>query len=497
MARWGCSIFSCGRLRSIVFKETIMFGRPLTASLALLLSASAFMPGEAAARADISPGVWQALEDEETPKVWVHLHERADLGAAERIFLKEDRGRFVYETLRQTAENSQANLAALLDSKGVNYRSFWITNALLVEADGPLVEILASRPEVERLTSNPWIYMLRDYRAEDDMPENAEAIEWNVSSVGAPQAWAQGFAGQGIVIATADTGVDWDHAALVNSYRGSEGLQVSHDYNWWDGVREDAEPYDDHGHGTFVTGQMTGEEGGNQIGVAPDAQWIGCKNMNAAGFGSPESYTSCFEFFIAPTDTRGRNPDPALAPHVINNSWGCPPAEGCDAETIKDITMAVQAAGILQVVSAGNSGPSCRSVSDPPAIYDEVLTVGAHDKNGSIAGFSSRGPSTYDRNVKPDISAPGVAIRSSATGGGYASGWSGTSMAAPEVAAAAAIIWSANPALIGDIEGTQTVLTGSATSVRAFQCGVSRTDGNNTWGHGKLDIPAALDLALQ
>ena len=151
----------------------------------------------------------------------------------------------------------------------------------------------------------------------------------------------------------------------------------------------------------------------------------------------------------------------------------------------------------MLVLSAGNSGPSCRTVSDPPSNYAEVLSVGAYDRNGSIAGFSSRGPSDYDQSIKPNVSAPGVAVRSSVPGGGYASGWSGTSMAAPEVAAAIALVWSADPTLMGDIDATRAVMEGTAIATRSVQCGGSRTQGNNVWGRGKLDALAAVNKALQ
>lgn len=466
---------------------------PYTLPAALLLAGG--LSVGAPAPAPIDAKVFQIIEAEGSARVWIHFDGKADLSGAEALLTKEEKGRFVMETLGAFAEERQAGVRRLLDSRGVSYHAFWITNALVVDADAPLLRLLAARPEVERITPNLEFPMLRDHAQDDLRVDDASAIEWNVTETGAPKVWAQGFTGQGVVVASADTGVDWDHPAIVDRYRGNDGRQTTHDYHWFDGTGSAVVPLDDNGHGTFTTGQMVGEDGTNQIGVAPGAQWIACKNMGADGYGSPETYMSCFEWFIAPTDTRGRAPDPTLAPDVINNSWGCPPEEGCDKRSLLDGIQAVNAAGILQIFSSGNSGPGCGSVEDPPGTFPEVLTVGAYDQGGSLAGFSSRGPSAYDRGVKPDVSAPGVSVRSSVPGGGYSGGWSGTSMAAPEVAAAAALVWSANPALIGDIEGTREILEASSRPTRGPRCGGNSTDGNNLWGHGKLDAAAAVAAA--
>jgi subtilisin family serine protease len=215
--------------------------------------------------------------------------------------------------------------------------------------------------------------------------------------------------------------------------------------------------------------------------------------MNAAGYGSPASYKACFQFFIAPTDLTGKNPDPDLAPDVVNNSWTCPREEGCDAESLHDDVNAVQAAGVMLVFAAGNSGPSCSTVMDPPATFPEMLSVGATDSSDSIASFSSRGPSTYDRGLKPNVSAPGVTVRSCVPNGGYTT-MSGTSMAAPETAGVVALLWSARPNLKGDITGMSNLLEGSATKKFAPKCGGdSSTRVNNVFGYGLLNAKAALD----
>jgi subtilisin family serine protease len=139
---------------------------------------------------------------------------------------------------------------------------------------------------------------------------------------------------------------------------------------------------------------------------------------------------------------------------VINNSWSCTAGEGCtDPTVLLTVVNNVRAAGIVTVNSAGNGGSACSSINTPAAIYDASFTVGATDSNDVIAAMSSRGPVTVDgsNRRKPDASAPGVNIRSSVRGGGYQSGWSGTSMAAPHVAGLVALLISADPSLAWQI----------------------------------------------
>jgi len=219
------------------------------------------------------------------------------------------------------------------------------------------------------------------------------------------------------------------------------------------------------------------------------------------GVGTPASYLECFEFFLAPYPVGGTpdQGDPALAPHVVNNSWGCPIGEGCDAAAIALLEQAVEAlrqAGIVVVASAGNSGPACGTVTAPPALYRGSLTVGNFDhRTGLMAGSSSRGPVTYgDRTyVKPDVTAPGTSIRSSVEGGyGFLSG---TSMAAPHVAGAAALLLSARPGLVGDVEAVEEVLKRSAEPRPDAGCGPAGPP-NSVWGWGIVDVMGSIDAGL-
>jgi len=379
-----------------------------------------------------------------------------------------------------------------------------------------LVDQLAARPDVARIDSNQptrWIEepVVEKLGISSDSTNTTDTAEWGVLNVNAPAVWALGFTGQGIVIANEDTGMRWTHNALKPKYRGWDGSSADHNFNWHDSIHtgggscgaNTVAPCDDNGHGSHTTGTTVGDDGaGNQVGVAPGAKWIGCRNMDQ-GNGTPATYTECFQFFIAPTDLAGNNANPALRPHVINNSWGCPASEGCvtraELETIVNNT---EAAGIFVEVSAGNSGPGCSTVADPPAIYSGSFSTGAIDISNVLASFSSRGPSTfYDPNLlKPNISAPGVNVRSSTRTSDTSYGnLSGTSMAGPHVAAVVALLWSARPQLVRNIATTKSILQNTANPAVAVNptqtCGgtPSTQIPNNSFGYGRVDALAAVN----
>ncbi len=443
----------------------------------------------------------------------VVLAAQADLGGAARLQTKTEKGRYVYETLWRTARASQAPLLKWLAARGVEHRAYYIVNLIWVKGDADLAQALAARPDVARIEGNPRIHnaLPQPARPFDMLLAAAPAaIEPNITYVRAPEVWAMGFTGQGIVVGGQDTGYEWAHPALKPHYRGWNGVTANHDYNWHDAIHsgggscgaDSPVPCDDYSHGTHTMGTIVGDDGGtNQIGMAPGAQWIGCRNMNV-GYGTPATYLECFEFFLAPYPVGGKpaQGDPSKAPDVTNNSWTCPIEEGCSWYTLQAAVEAQRAAGIMTVVSAGNDGcpqSTCAAISNPPALYDATYTVGALN-NGfdTIASFSECGPVTEDgsNRLKPDLTAPGTGVRSCVPGGGYASK-GGTSMAAPHVAGAVALLWSAVPALKNQIEATEQLLNDNAFHIASTACSSSGWP-NNIYGYGRLDVKAAVDAAL-
>lgn len=443
----------------------------------------------------------------------------AELSRAYSMKDQDARGWFVYNTLRAYTEKTQAGARSMLAQMGKAYQSYWVANALVVSGDRNLVDRLAARPEVTRIESDHPARGIDDPVTPSDVmyADSPSTVEWGVTNVNAPQVWAMGYTGQGIVIGNQDTGMLWTHTAVKPHYRGWNGTTADHNYNWYDGVRTPVPghttnpcgyainvPCDDQGHGTHTTGTTSGDDGtGNQIGVAPGAKWIGCRNMDA-GDGRPSTYMNCFQFFVAPHDLNGQNPNPTLRPHVMNNSWGCPTSEECAPDTLQASVEACQAAGIMVVVSAGNSGSACSTVTAPPAIYEASFSVGAITSANVLAGFSSRGQVTVDgsNRLKPNISAPGVNVRSSTNGSdtSYAA-FQGTSMAGPHVVGVVALLWSARPELSRMITETKNLLQNTAnpnvTLTTPQTCnGIPNTTiPNNSFGWGRVDVLAAVNAA--
>jgi len=483
--------------------------------LILLAPLSAAAPPPQAA--EVHPDVWKALEAGGEAEVLILLRQQADLSGAGTATTKEAKGRAVYETLWALAQRTQQSLRSALDARGADYQAFYIVNAVKARADAALVRSLAARQDVAQILPNPHIQGISP-----DLPEPApetrsstravDGIEGNLIRVNADDVWALGYTGQGVVVAGQDTGYDWDHPALLNQYRGWDGAIADHDYNWHDAIHvydptnpcgsDSPVPCDDHGHGTHTMGIMVGDDGGAyQIGMAPGAEWIGCRNMEQ-GVGTPATYMECFEFFLAPYPVGGTpaEGEPSLAPDIVNNSWSCPTTEGCDAAAIALLETSVGAlrqAGIVVVVSAGNYGPSCGTVLYPPAIYPQSTTVGNFNHvTDQIHYSSSRGPVTYDGVTmnKPGLSAPGVNILSSLPGGSYGT-MTGTSMAGPHVAGAAALLLSAAPGYRGDVGAIEFLLFSSAEPMTTTEgCGGDGPEDipNNTWGWGILDALAAV-----
>lgn len=447
---------------------------------------------------------------EEPVRFLVFLGDQADLSAAYSMSDWSARGWYVYRALHDHAEQSQQALRSLLTARGLSYQPLWIVNAIVVDGDAADVAALAGRAEVAMLRAErvntieePVIDEVSLDQVSGCLP-NSNNVCWNIVQVGADRVWSDfGVRGEGITVASIDSGVNYTHPALAAQYRGYNGGSFNHNYNWYDPYGNSPTPVDSYTHGTHTMGTMVAagsSASSPAVGMAPRASWItarGCGQVSC----SESSLLEAAEWMLAPTDLSGASPRPDKRPQVINSSWS---ASSGNVDSYMGFTTAWRASGIFPVFSIGNTGfnYTCGTALSP-GDYANVVGVGAVDKSDLLSYFSRIGP-TSDGRLKPDITAPGSAVVSTVvTGSTRYLAYSGTSMSAPHVAGAVALIWSANPSLIGNYDATYQILTSSAHKITADSRYASTTYAacqptvypNNIYGYGRLDAYAAVAQA--
>jgi PKD repeat protein/subtilisin family serine protease len=442
----------------------------------------------------------------------IYFSEKADLSAAQDLPWSE-RGWYVMNALQETADRSQKPVRDYLDAHNVEYQAFWIDNVIMVsESDYNTFDGLLKFNEIEALRATRTMQVIEP-EVENQPLDAVESIESNISHVLAPDVWQMGYAGQGSVVANIDTGVRYTHEAVNAQYRGNLGAgNYDHNYNWWDPYGDHpTAPEDDNSHGSHTMGTMVGDDGsGDQIGMAPDADWIACRGCSTSSCGGLQ-LLSCAQWVAAPWDLNGDNPNPDMRPFVVNNSWG-----SCSRTYdpwYQGVVDAWQAAGIYPVFSNGNSS-NCGYSSPPglntvgnPARYGNVTGVGSsgHD-NGAYASHSNWGPTdnldtinpqTGWADLKPQVLAPGVSIRSSVNSSDSAyANYSGTSMSSPHVSGLIALMWQAAPCLIGDYVATEMIIEQTATPI-PYDDGTtgSAHSPNYATGWGEINALAAVEAA--
>ncbi len=428
---------------------------------------------------------------------FVVMKDQTDTCFAQNIAGRDERLAAVYTTLTGHALTTQADLRATLDAQGVAYTPYYLVNGLEVKGNPFLRHTLARRPDVARILDSPHFRPQPPSTGRLQLAEErkkTDEVSWGVAFIKVNQVWAHwNITGQSIIVGAMGNGVDWLHPDVHAQYLGSAG---HHDYTWFDPWVGTSEPVDTNGIGTHLLGTMVDANG---IGVAPDARWIACRSL-ARDLGNPALYLDCTQFLFAPFPQHG-NPftegEPMRGAHIVNGGWYCPPWEGCDAITLSITLEHLRNAGQMFVAVAGNDGPACGTIG-PPGLADAAFTVGAVDRHGIIADFSGRGPVTLDGSgrTKPDVVAPGVGILSNLPDGRYAE-FGGTSMAVSHVVGLVALLWSANPALIGDIHRTEQIMTETVRYIPASNvCGAGNGKPNNVYGFGVVDALKAVRAAL-
>jgi subtilisin family serine protease len=370
----------------------------------------------------------------------------------------------VERALRSHAAQSQRGVLDMLSHQRAAVSAvipLWIANAIEVSATPAVVRQLAGRPDVAAVQPNATIQA--PTAATTTLPEP------NLAAVNAPALWDLGYRGQGVVVASMDTGVDATHPDLAASWRGGTN-------SWYDpNGQHPTTPTDVNGHGTQTAGVMVGGAGGGTaIGMAPDAKWIAVKIFNDRGQATTAGIHQGFQWLLDPDG----NPNTPDAPNVVNNSWATS-TTSCAPDFQLDLR-SLRAAGILPVFAAGNDGPLTGSV-DSPANLPEAFAVGGTDNTDAIYPYSSRGPSSCAGATAPALTAPAVDVRTSDLYGGYVTE-TGTSMAAPHVSGALALLLGAFPGLTADQQAA--ALEGAAADL-----GTSGVDAD--FGYGRLDVLAA------
>lgn len=472
----------------------------------------------AAQTSKIDPALISPENPQNTLDYIVLMDGQADLAAVSNVKGKNRKGSLVYSLLKKNSDASQQSLVTWLRNNHIEYTPYFVINGIHVRSTRAILMDIASRKDVKKIVKNFSINL--DRIESEPMTTNREIVpEWGLLKIGADSVWRMGIDGKGVVVGGQDTGYDWSVSPLKSKYKGFiNDTTAVHSYHWHDAIHQKSplaadslnpcgfnlkEPCDDNNHGTHTMGTMVGSDTSNLIGVAPGAQWVACRNMER-GNGQLSTYLECFEWFLAPTDIDGNNADPTKAPHVINNSWYCSPEEGCNPGNWDALQIAVKnlkAAGVVVVVSAGNSGPGCETINAPPAHFEPSFSVGASMINDTIANFSSRGPVAIDSSyrIKPDVAAPGRGVRSVVRGGGFAS-FNGTSMAGPHVAGLVALIICANPDLAGEVATIEEIIRQTADPKFSDQdcSGISgQMHPNPIYGYGRINALKAVELALK
>ena len=375
----------------------------------------------------------------------------------------------IVDTLRDTSEKSQENLISFVERKVKDgdisvFNSFYIINSIYIKGRAELIEKIARRSDVESIRLNHTIVSDKEeiVKRKSSLSEATSYVPWNLESIQADRVTKTG---KDIVVGIIDSGVNANHPELQDALLPGGFKDFVDSSN--------TEPVDETGHGTHVAGTILGRT----IGIARDAKLIVARVFNKEGEASDDGLLAAGQWILE------------KKPQVVNNSWG----GNRDDSFYDDIVKKWKAAGIVPIFSAGNTGSynaGGEGSIGSPASLEDSFSVGALTKDDKLAKFSLRGPSKLTNKFKPEISAPGVNILSADYKGGYVLK-TGTSMAAPHVSGAVALILEANRNLT--VDKVEEILKSTATPLTDDHYISSPNMG---YGYGKLNVFKAVEAAL-
>ncbi len=444
--------------------------------------------------------------DSEHIRVNLVLAEKVNISELKNNFVRKsvkvgDRAKRVLNELTTTAQKSQSDIIEdIMDfdrqfpGSYHDIEQFWIINMIVVSATPSLIEHLSNRSDIElvELNNSRLIQPVKTMKSDKTANISPGGIEPGLTAINAPALWKMGYTGQGRISYSIDTGVWPDHPAIGDRF-------LAHYYP----MEQCFFPYDSDvpvdksgSHGTHTLGTTLGleKETNDTIGVAFNAYWIVSDPVatSLATVKPLSDFMYAFQWALNPDGDTATTYD---IPDAINNSWGySSPGDTalCDSY-VSDIFTALEAAGIANIFSAGNDGPSPGTISEPHHINTGLVnsfTVGSispHNTSYPISGFSSRGPTncpgTGSLAIKPEVVAPGQDVRSASGKSDY-SVKSGTSMAAPHTTGAVLLLKEAFPFLPGE----EILL---ALYYSAMDLGEAGED--NTYGNGLIDVLEAFN----
>ncbi len=430
--------------------------------------------------------------------VWVELPnvvqgKQVASNLSSSIQTRAERNKNIIRSLKDSHADAQRSVLQYLQTlpnvEKKNIKPHWMVNLIEVKLTAPEIEELAKRSDIAKIYTVPQVVsIVPEISKISSQLLSLVGVESNLTYIRADSAWKLGYTGEGSLVCSFDTGVDGEHPALKHSWNGLDGDSLA---SWFDPHDNLLSPhfigncgfsFCNTIHGSHTMGIMVGVDNatGDTVGVAPGAKWISAAIIDISGV----SIVDAFEWSADPDGNPNTSDD---VPDVINHSWGIP-GVGCE-NLFYNLIDNSEALGIVNIFAAGNEGAGVEKIRNPAnrAIDSlDCFAIGNIDHNSElVATSSSRGPSICPLGaIKPNVSAPGINIRSTSISGFYVTR-DGTSMSAPHVSGLVALLRQKNPN--ATVDEIKFAILNSALPM-------GQVVPNNDIGWGVIDCVEALKL---